>query len=153
MMSLRGMDKIAFVARFGSVWEHSPWVAEATWNTVEPDGGWTASSLHADMCRVMREGGHKAILQFVKAHPDLAGRLAIANKLTAESITEQASAGLNQLTPVEQHNFLELNERYKGKFGFPFIAAVTGQSKHDILAQFQMRLDNDPLAEWDEALL
>jgi OHCU decarboxylase len=146
------LDREAFVARFGSVWEHSPWIAEATWNAIEPEGGWTAYSLHAVMCSAMRAGKPEAIMRLIQAHPDLAGRLALAKKLTPESTTEQASAGLDQLTTEEQRTFLDLNDRYKAKFAFPFIVAVTGLSKHDILKQFQQRLENDHDSEWNEAL-
>jgi 2-oxo-4-hydroxy-4-carboxy-5-ureidoimidazoline decarboxylase len=144
--------KADFMRRFGAVWEHSPWIAEAAWEAGAPDGGWSVDSLHAAMCGIMRAGSPHVLERLVRAHPDLAGRLAIAQELTKESTAEQSSAGLTQLTPEEQRTFLDLNESYKAKFGFPFIVAVTGLSKLDVLAQFRKRLDNGRDAEWREAL-
>jgi OHCU decarboxylase len=145
-------SKDGFMRRFGAVWEHSPWIAEAAFEAGTPAGGWSEDSLHATMCRIMRAGSPDVLERLVRSHPDLAGRLAIAKELTRESTTEQSSAGLTQLTAEEQQTFLDLNDRYKAKFGFPFIVAVTGMSKLDILAQFRKRLDNDRDAEWREAL-
>ena len=78
----------------------------------------------------------------LKAHPDLAGKLAAAKRLTAESTAEQASAGLDALTDDERAEFTALNTAYVEKFGFPFIIAVRGLSKADILAAFRRRIDN-----------
>ncbi len=152
MTSLNTIDKSTFMQLFGAVWEHSPWVAEATFDAGLPAGQVDAGSLHAAMCRVMRAGQPDRIKHLVMAHPDLAGRLALAKGLTKESTAEQSSAGLNQLTVVEQRNFLDLNEQYKARFGFPFIVAVAGLSKVDILEQFHLRLKNTQNGEWNEAL-
>jgi OHCU decarboxylase len=89
----------------------------------------------------------------IEAHPDLAGRLAVAKTLTADSTREQASAGLDRLTPAELRQLGELNEAYRARFGFPFIMAVKGKSKADILAAFQSRLGNDADAETKTALV
>jgi OHCU decarboxylase len=152
MTSPGTMDKSTFMQRFGAVWEHSPWIAEATFDAGLPAGKVDAGSLHAAMCRVMRAGQSDRIRHLVMAHPDLAGRLALAKGLTRESTAEQSSAGLNQLTVIEQQNFLDLNEQYKARFGFPFIVAVAGLSKGDILQQFHLRLKNTQSEEWNEAL-
>ena len=88
----------------------------------------------------------------IQAHPDLAGKLALAKTLTADSTREQASAGLDQLTGEELRQFGELNDSYRARFGFPFIMAVKGKSKADILAAFRRRLANDSDAEATTAL-
>jgi OHCU decarboxylase len=85
------------------------------------------------------------------AHPDLAGKLAQAKRLTKESTSEQASAGLDALTDEERRKFTELNAAYTGKFGFPFIIAVRGLTKADILAAFEARLKNDREEEFATA--
>ena len=86
-------------------------------------------------------------LKVLKAHPDLAGKLAAAKRLTKESTAEQASAGLDQLTDKERETFTKLNTDYVKKFGFPFIIAVRGLTKSDILDAFKKRVDNDHDAE------
>src|SRR5690606_10993558 len=90
-------------------------------------------------------------LGVLHAHPDLAGRLAQARRLTRESQAEQASAGLDLLTDAEREAFTEMNRAYTDKFGFPFIIAVRGRSKEDILASFRQRLDNDAAEEFTTA--
>jgi OHCU decarboxylase len=87
----------------------------------------------------------------LKAHPDLAGRLAQAKRLTAESTAEQASAGLDALTDDERATFTRLNESYTQKFGFPFIIAVKDHGKAGILAAFRARIDNDRDEEFTTA--
>ena len=84
-----------------------------------------------------------AKLALIRAHPDLAGRAAIAGDLTDASKSEQAGAGLDRCTPEEYRRFQELNDAYKAKFGFPFILAVAGKTRHDILAAFEARIGND----------
>ena len=84
--------------------------------------------------------------------PDLAGRLALAKGLTADSTKEQGSAGLDRLTPQELARFTELNDAYKAKFGFPFIMAVKGATKDDILGAFERRIGHGPDEEFAEAL-
>ena len=88
----------------------------------------------------------------IEAHPDLAGKLALAKTLTVKSTREQASAGLDRLTPDELRQFGELNDAYRTRFGFPFIMAVKGKSTPDILAAFRDRLANDADAETKTAL-
>ena len=90
-------------------------------------------------------------MQVLRAHPDLAGKLALAGKLTADSTAEQASAGLDRLTPEEHQRFTGLNDVYTKKFGFPFIIAVKGLTKAQILASFESRIDNSPEEEFETA--
>lgn len=146
------MGRDAFVARFGHVFEHSPWVAEEAWDRgLGPDAD-TAEGLHARLCAVLRGADEARQLALVRAHPDLAGRLALAGQLTDDSSREQASAGLGRLTPGELARFTELNDAYTARFGFPFIIAVRGLGKDEILAAFERRLGNDPETERRTAL-
>jgi 2-oxo-4-hydroxy-4-carboxy-5-ureidoimidazoline decarboxylase len=146
---LRRLDRARFVELFGAVFEHTPWVAEQAF-----DAGpfHTIEALHEAMVDAMRRTPRERQLALIRAHPDLAGRAAIAGELGAASSAEQAGAGLDQCTPAEFARFQELNDRYKGKFRFPFILAVKGRSRAEILAAFEQRLDNPPEAEFDEAL-
>ncbi len=146
------MDRETFVARFGGVFEHSPWIAEAAYDAGLPKLPWSPEGLHAAMVLAMRAGSQAQQRALIEAHPDLAGRLAQAGRLTADSTREQASAGLDLLSDAERARFTALNERYKAKFGLPFIMAVKGRSKDEILAAFEERLENDPAAEFQTAL-
>jgi OHCU decarboxylase len=146
------LPRDAFVARFGGVFEHSPWIAVAAWDRgLGPDAD-TAEGLHARLCAVLRSAGAERQLALIHAHPDLAGKLAQAKRLTEDSAQEQASAGLDRLTPGELARFTELNDAYRARFGFPFVVAVRGLTKVDILAAFERRLANDPDAERQAAL-
>lgn len=146
------MPKGLFVEVFGRVWEHSPWIAEAAFDAGLTAAQDNAAGLHAAMATAMRAGSrdrHKALLL---AHPDLAGKLAAAGELTPESSHEQASAGLDRLTGDERVRFTALNEAYKARFGIPFIIAVKGLSKDEIVAAFETRLKSTPEQEFDTAL-
>lgn len=146
------ISRALFMERFGGVWEHSPWIAAATFETGLTTAEDSAEGLHAAMARAMRAGTNGQHRDLVMAHPDLAGKLAAAKMLTPESTGEQASAGLDQLTPDEKSRFTTLNEAYKAKFGFPFIIAVKGLNKAEIIAAFERRLQHDRNAEFGEAL-
>ncbi|MCO4055279.1 MAG: allantoinase PuuE [Bosea sp.] len=141
-----------FIERFGAVWEHSPWVAEATLSAGLTSGQDSAAGLHAAMCKAMRAGTPEQQRSLILAHPDLAGKLAAARMLTPESAAEQASAGLDQLSPDEKARFTALNDAYKARFGFPFIIAVKGRSKADVIASFEARLAHDADTEFATAL-
>lgn len=146
------MTREDFVARFGGVYEHSPWIAEAVWDaglTPEHD---TVAGLAAAMAAVLAGARREAKLALIRAHPDLAGRAAIAGELTDASRDEQQGAGLDRCTPAEYQRFQALNGEYKSRFGFPFILAVAGLGRHDILAAFETRIGNPPEAEFEEAL-
>lgn len=146
------MDRATFIAAFGQVFEHSPWIAEAAFDRGLPEDADTASGLHRALCAVLRDAPEARKRALIGAHPDLAGRLARAGRLTADSSKEQASAGLDQLTDGERARFTVLNEAYKARFGFPFIMAVKGRSKSEILADFERRLANDAATEQRAAL-
>ncbi len=141
------LDKAAFVAAYGETYEHSPWVAELTWErglTREQD---TPAGLAEAMSQTLREAPAEQQLAVIRAHPDLAGKAAIAGDLTDDSTREQAGAGLDQCTPEEMARFERLNAAYKDKFGFPFVMAVKGSDRHAILDAFEARLENTPEQE------
>lgn len=150
------MSKQDFVACFGGVYEHSAWIAEAVWE-LEPDPEMapsqdTAEGIHAAFRSVLNASDHEAKLTLLRAHPDLAGKLAISGELTDESTSEQASADLGNCTPEEFEAFQNLNDQYKDKFGFPFILAVRGYHRTEILEIFKARVNNDIETEFEEAL-
>lgn len=140
----------SFITQFGGVFEHSPWVAERAFDQ-DFDIVLTADAVHAALVAVFRSASYAERLAVLRAHPDLAGKLAIAGGLTEDSKAEQASAGLDRLTASEHARFSELNIAYTVKFGFPFIIAVKGLTKDDILAAFQRRIDNSPEEEFETA--
>lgn len=142
-------DRAAFVSVLGHLFEHSPWVAEETWpKRPFPD----AEALHAALCATMRAAPHERQLALIRAHPDLAGRLARQRQLTAESTREQASAGLDRLSDAELADFTRQNEAYKTRFGFPFIICARLNAKAAILTAMRSRVDNPPDTEFATAL-
>ena len=146
-----GMTRERFVERFGSVFEHSPWIAAAVFDSGLDRSHDTAGGLHRAMCAQFGAAGEARRLEVLEAHPDLAGKLAAARRLTAESTAEQASAGLDALTDEERDRFTRLNAAYVEKFGFPFIIAVRGLDKARILAAFEKRIGNSRDAEFAAA--
>lgn len=146
------LPKALFVEVFGRVWEHSPWVAEAAYDAGIGTAQDTAEGLHAAMVAAMRKHSPERQKALLNAHPDLAGKLAAAGEITPESTQEQASAGLDRLTSDERVRFTALNEAYKARFGIPFIMAVKGATKAQILAAFEERLKNTPEQEFATAL-
>jgi len=145
------MDRDAFVARYGGVFEHSPWIAERAFDLELGPAHDTAAGLHNALARVFRTAGEDERLAVLTAHPDLAGKLAAARQLTPDSTAEQASAGLDALTDAERSEFTDLNTAYVAKHGFPFIIAVRDHDKPGIMAAFRRRIDNDRQAEFAEA--
>lgn len=149
LSNLNQADQVAFTAALGHLFEHSPWVAEETW-VKRPFA--TAEALHAALCATMQSAPRDRQLALIRAHPDLAGRLAQQKKLTAESTREQASAGLDQLTDAELAEFTRNNDTYKTKFGFPFIICARLNAKATILAAMRHRVGNSSEAEFVTAL-
>lgn len=146
------MTRAEFVAAFGGVYEHSPWIAGAVWDCGLDSRHDTAAALAAEMRDVVELAGREPQLALLRAHPDLAGRLAVAGALGDESGSEQSSAGLDQCTAGEFAEFQRLNEAYRARFGFPFILAVSGYRRAEILENFRARVDNDAEGEFAEAL-
>jgi len=145
------MDRAAFVAAYGGIFEHSAWIAERAYELELGPAHDTAGGLHNALTRMFRTASEPERLGVLTAHPDLAGKLAQAKRLTQESTSEQASAGLDALTDSERAAFTDLNQRYTDKFGFPFIIAVRDHDKVSILQAFQRRIDQDRDAEFAEA--
>ncbi|PZF78214.1 2-oxo-4-hydroxy-4-carboxy-5-ureidoimidazoline decarboxylase [Aestuariivirga litoralis] len=142
---VNAMSPKAFIETFGDVAEHSPWVAREA-DAFRPFA--SREALVRQFETAIRGANRDAQLALVRAHPDLAGRA----KLTDDSTKEQAGAGLNTLTADEFARFTDLNTRYRERFGFPFIFAVKGATKHMILDSFAARVGNDRDAEFETAL-
>lgn len=146
------LSREEFIAAYGGIFESSPWVAEMVWPRI-PTGLFDfAESLGDYMRCAVADATDEQRLALLRAHPDLAGKLALAGKLTAESTSEQKSAGLDACTPEELAEFQKLNAAYTDKFGFPFIIAVRGRTRQDILAAFRARLSNSREKEFWTAL-
>ena len=145
------MDREAFVQAFGGVVEHSPWVAERAWALELGPAHDGAAGVHSALVRALRAASRKERLGVLRAHPDLAGKLAAARRLTAESAAEQAAAGLDALTDAERAAFERLNAAYVERHGFPFIVAVRDHGKAAILAAMERRLAQDTETEFAEA--
>ncbi len=145
------MKKDDFAETFGGIFEHSPWVAKRAYKLELGPAHDTAAGVHNALCRAFRAASEEERLGVLTAHPDLAGKLAQAERLTEASTAEQSSAGLDALTDDERRTFERLNASYTGRFGFPFIIAVKDNTKASILSAFERRLENDRDTEFDEA--
>lgn len=144
MTTLESRD--AFIARYGALFEHSPWVVRRA-SAMLP-----LPSLHAGLMKVVHDASPEEQLALIRAHPELAGKAAVDGTLTDASAAEQASAGLDRLTQAEFDRFHALNTAYAQKFGFPFIICVRLTNKAGILAAMEARLANTRDAEIAEAL-
>jgi len=143
------LDEATFVSVFGSVYEHSSWVAEAAW----PHRPFASlDGLHGVMDSIVQGAGQSRQMTLIKAHPELAGRLAGSGQLTAESRSEQAQAGLTSLPENLIKRMLELNDRYQKKFGFPFIICARLNNVATILQAMEDRLTNNGETEFKTAL-
>ncbi len=146
------LGKEEFLAIHGRIYEHSPWIAERLWaNGIGPTYD-TIEGLHLAMAAIVDQAPRDRRLALLNAHPDLAGKLALGGELTAESTGEQASAGLDKCSPQEFARFTILNQTYRARFGFPFIMAVKGRSRAEILEAFERRVENDPETEFKAAM-
>ena len=145
------MGQERFVDTFGGIFEHSPWIAEGAWALELGPAHATPQGLHNALCRVFRAATDEQKMGVLRAHPDLVGKLAAAKMLTAESTSEQASAGLDALTDGERAQFDRQNSTYVAKHGFPFIIAVKDHDKAGILRAFERRIANDTPTEFAEA--
>lgn len=144
------MDTHDFISLYGCIYEHSPWVAERV--STEAAGIIAADEIAELMAECVDNASPERQLALIRAHPDLAGKAQVAGDLTAASTAEQASAGLDQCSKVEYERFQALNAAYKEKFGFPFVMAVRGSSRDEILEVFSARLRNDYDLEFETAL-
>src|SRR6188474_2791737 len=136
LSELNGLDCAAFVRVIGPVFEHSPWIAERTW----PQRPFASvEALHQALCGTVQNVSEEEQLAVIRGHPDLVGRAI----LTRESAGEQASAGLNNISPEEARQFEKYNAQYRERFGFPFVICARLHKKEAILNAFPDRLRND----------
>ena len=151
------LSRAEFVAAFSDIYEHSPWVAERCYDQYLQSGGLDSSAnsiagLHSRMSAQMLGADQALQMALINAHPDLAGRAAVRGELTEASTAEQSGAGIHLCSAAEFARFTELNDAYKAKFAFPFIMAVKGSNRHQILAAFEERIHNDVATEFSRAL-
>lgn len=144
------LDLIGFVSAYGSIYEHSPWVAERAFPLLKPEHDQPAAlaALFADQVDQAEQALKLALL---RAHPELVGKLQLS-ELTDASQSEQRGAGLTECSPEEMTEFQRLNKRYNERFGFPFIFAVGGFHRAEILQAFRERVNRDPEAEFATAI-
>lgn len=147
--AVNALDQDDFVAAFGGIFEHSPWVAKSAW-AARPFASMAA--LHGAMMGVVRSAPRATQIAFLRGHPELAGKEAEAGTMTTESVGEQASAGLNALSKGEIGELRRLNARYLERHGFPFIVAVRRYGKAEIFDQLRARIARDSDTELNEAL-
>ena len=151
-LTLDGINRLGrdeFVAKLGSVFEGSPWVAQGAWGS-RPFASF--AELYGAMVGVVSEAPMERRMALIRAHPDLAGKAALAGELTPESTGEQASAGLDSLTRGEYEAFTEINRTYRERFGFPMIVCVREHTKESILLSARSRLWNSREEEVETAL-
>ncbi|MEQ1516248.1 MAG: 2-oxo-4-hydroxy-4-carboxy-5-ureidoimidazoline decarboxylase, partial [Usitatibacteraceae bacterium] len=149
LASLSAGDQAHFVSVLGAIFEHSPWVAERAW-AARPFA--TIGALHTAMAAAVQSATAAEQLALICAHPELAGKEAAAGSLTADSQTEQTSAGIDRCTVEELDLLRALNRAYRDKFGFPFVMAVKHRSKVEIIAAMASRVDNDRETEFAACL-
>lgn len=147
--TINAMDVETFVARFGDVAEHSPWVARAA---AGQRPFHSRGEMAAAFTRVLDAASSEEQLQVLCAHPDLGARLAVAEGLSEDSAREQAGAGLSRLGREEFEMFSDLNTRYRERNGFPFIFAVRGATREAILEAFRQRVRANRESELRTAL-
>lgn len=146
LQQMNALDQERFVAALASLFEGPPWIVRQAWSA-RPFASLT--ELHEALCTVMYQAPIEQQIALIQAHPDLVGRAALAGTLTQESTHEQASAGLNRLSPEEIATFTQLNRAYYDRFDFPFVICVRENKKDSILAGFTTRLHhtrNDEIA-------
>ena len=146
------LSREEFISIFGSVYEHSPWIAAQLYDAGIEQTFNNCQSLHVAMKTIVDNADRKQKLKLLNSHPDLAGKLAVNEVLTPSSAFEQTGAGLNNCSQDEFDEFQKLNKKYKAKFGFPFILSVSGYQRKEILEIFRERVNNEKTIEFAEAL-
>ena len=141
------LSKSEFIKVFANIFENARWIAEELHNQ-KPFNNF--EELSSKILNIFETATKEKQLKILNAHPDLASKTKI-NLLTPDSLKEQTSVGLDQCTEEEFNEFGKLNDSYK-KFGFPFILAVKGKTKIEILNNFKKRISSDPEIEFDEAI-
>lgn len=145
LVDINRFSQVEFVAALGAIFEATPAIATQAWHQ-RPFT--SRQMLYQAMCQVVESRDRSANRQLLQAHPDLGSRV----KMAPASVHEQASIGLNMLTPDEFDRFQQLNQAYRQRFGFPFIIAVRNHTKASILQQFEARSQNNPEQEYTTAL-
>ena len=143
------MTREEFIERYGGVYEHSAWVAERVFDEV---GAVAGEELNTLLQEYVDNASRDERLALIRAHPDLAGKAAVAGELTADSTSEQTSAGIDQCSPEEFEKFTEFNDAYKARFDFPFVMAVKNSNRKAILEAFEQRLKNSTEEEFETAI-
>ena len=146
------MGREDFIAVFGHIYEKSPWIVEQAWDQGLASTEDSPEGLHRTLVAIVEEAGPELQLRLLRAHPDLTGKLGVGGDLTVESRSEQAGAGLDQCTKAEYAEFQSLNQSYTQQFGFPFILAVRGRNRQQVLENFRKRIDSGRDDEFAEAL-
>ena len=141
------LSKSEFIKVFANIFENARWIAEELYDQKPFDN---FGELSSKMLNIFETATKEKQLKILNAHPDLASKTKI-NLLTPDSLKEQTSVGLDQCTEEEFNEFEKLNDSYK-KFGFPFILAVKGKTKIEILNNFKKRIFSDPETEFNEAI-
>jgi len=149
LTDLNAMDGERFVDALGDIFEHSPWVAQNAYSA-RPFS--SKAELHAAMCRCVQQAAPSLQRALIDAHPELAGKAALASELTEASLSEQVGAGLDRCTAQELGELTSLNREYRERFDFPFIIAVRGHSRLSIIAALRERLAHSPITEFLTAL-
>mgnify|MGYP000185414108 CR=1 FL=1 len=146
------LSRDAFVSTFADIYEHSAWLAENAYDRGLDSSHDQIEGLHQLMADILLGSDHQAQLDLINAHPDLAGKAAVRGELTEASTNEQAGAGISERSAEEFERFTRLNDAYKAKFGFPFIMAVKGSNRYQILDAFEKRIHNSEDEEFERAL-
>jgi len=149
LREINTFDQEQFVAALDVLFEGPPWIVTQSWYS-RPFG--SLAQLYQTLCDVMYNASIEQQVALLQAHPDLVGRAALAGTLTPESTNEQASAGLDRLSPAEITTFAHLNQTYHDRFGFPFVICVRENKKASILASFSSRLQHSRPQEIEAAL-
>ena len=147
--ALSDLSKADFVSSLEGIFEHSPWIAERTWSR-RPFSD--IEALHTAMLATLESADETEKLGLICAHPELAGKEAAEGTLTAASTSEQRGAGLDQCSKEELLQLQSLNAAYRERFGFPFVVAVKGLSRYQIMDRIQSRLNNDRKTELNTCL-
>jgi 2-oxo-4-hydroxy-4-carboxy-5-ureidoimidazoline decarboxylase len=153
LAEINRLNAAQFSQLFGAVYEHSPWIAERAF-ALRPAGGFASrAQVHAALVAAVQSALDAEKVALLNAHPELAGREAVAGALTAASTAEQASAGLTSMTAADVAQLDELNAAYREKFGFPFIIAVRNNTQSAIFGAVKSRLANSRAMELNNCLM
>lgn len=147
--ALCAMGREVFVRELSGIYEHSPWIAQRAWEQQPFEG---VEELHEALRSVVKNASEEEQLRLICAHPELAGKEAEEGSLTTASTHEQAGAGLNQCSREELERLRRLNAEYREKFGFPFVIAVKGLSRYQIMDAMKSRTGNTREAEFNDCL-